>query len=348
MKILVKSLVVMLLLLTSGLAKALDLKSKVLVGYWHNFDNGSGFIKLRDVSPAWDVIHVAFAESDLQQNMVFAPFGESPEEFKSDIEFLHGRGTKVCISIGGANSIVKLNDEGSRDRFVASMSEIISKYGFDGIDIDLEGASLMLDPSDNDFRNPRTPAVVNLIQAVRELKARFGDEFLVSMAPETYYVQVGLVAYAGPAGAYLPVIHALRDILTFIHVQHYNSGSTEGLDGRSYNPSTADFHVALTEMLLQGFPVGRNSAAFFPPLRPDQVLIGLPAAPSAAGSGYTPPVEVQKAFTYLTQGNGFGGVYKTIHTYPSLRGLMTWSVNWDKHNHFEFSTSHRAYLDRLP
>ena len=27
------------------------LPARLLVGYWHNFDNGSGFIKLRDVSP---------------------------------------------------------------------------------------------------------------------------------------------------------------------------------------------------------------------------------------------------------------------------------------------------------
>ena len=33
-----------------------NLGSKLLVGYWHNFDNGTGIIKLRDVSPKWDVI----------------------------------------------------------------------------------------------------------------------------------------------------------------------------------------------------------------------------------------------------------------------------------------------------
>lgn len=36
--------------------------SKTMVGYWHNSDNGSGFIRLRDVSPKFDVVNVAFAE----------------------------------------------------------------------------------------------------------------------------------------------------------------------------------------------------------------------------------------------------------------------------------------------
>jgi chitinase len=27
---------------------------------------------------------------------------------------------------------------------------------------------------------------------------------------------------------------------------------------------------------------------------------------------------------------------------------MTWSINWDRFNNFEFSSSHRAFLDGLP
>ena len=40
-----------------------NLGSKLLVGYWHNFDNGTGIIKLKDVSPKWDVINVSFGET---------------------------------------------------------------------------------------------------------------------------------------------------------------------------------------------------------------------------------------------------------------------------------------------
>ena len=39
-----------------------NLGSKLLIGYWHNFDNGTGIIKLRDVSPKWDVINVSFGK----------------------------------------------------------------------------------------------------------------------------------------------------------------------------------------------------------------------------------------------------------------------------------------------
>ncbi len=251
--------------------------------------------------------------------------------------------------VGGANAIVHPDTDVKKKNFYDSMHEIIRNYGFDGIDIDLEGASLFLDAGDTDFKAPKTPAITNLINAVRELHTAFDKKLLVTMAPETFYVQVGFSSYAGPAGAYLPVIHALRDILTFIHVQHYNTGSVSALDDKAYNSGTADFHVALAEMLIAGFPVARNAAAIFPGLRPDQVIIGLPANASAAGSGFTANAEVQKALTYLIKGQGFGGTYQLRQAagYPEFRGLMTWSINWDAASNSEFSKSHRTFLDTL-
>ncbi len=40
-------------------------KRHKLIGYWHNFVNGAGCpIRLADMSDAWDVIDIAFAEND--------------------------------------------------------------------------------------------------------------------------------------------------------------------------------------------------------------------------------------------------------------------------------------------
>lgn len=40
-------------------------KKHRLIGYWHNFVNGAGCpIRLADMSQAWDVIDIAFAEND--------------------------------------------------------------------------------------------------------------------------------------------------------------------------------------------------------------------------------------------------------------------------------------------
>ncbi|MDR6227301.1 carbohydrate-binding protein [Desmospora profundinema] len=325
---------------------------KLLIGYWHNFDNGSSVIRLRDVSPRYDVIHVAFAEPTgrVPGEMGFTPFNATTEEFKADVEYLKSRGKKVVISIGGANAHVRLENSAQREQFVRSMTEIIQTYGFSGMDIDLEGSSLSLDGGDTDFRNPTTPAITHMIAAVQSIRSRFGSDFVLTMAPETAYVQGGYSAYGGPWGAYLPVIHALRNELTFIHVQHYNSGPMTALDGRVYSQGTADFQVAMAEMLLHGFPVAHNPNQIFPPLREDQVAFGLPATASAAPSGgYLASAEIEKALRYLAKGESFGGSYRLQKPggYPAFRGVMTWSINWDRASRDAFSSSVRRYLDGL-
>jgi chitinase len=329
-----------------------------IVGYWHNFDNGSGFIKLRDVSSQFDVIQVAFAEptSVSSGDIRFVPDSRTSEaEIKSDIQILHGRGKKVLISIGGANGQVVLNSATARTSFVNSVTSIIRNYGFDGLDIDFEGHSLSIDANDADFRNPTTAVITNLISAIRQIKGNIGGNFVLTMAPETFFVQLGYQFYGGTtcgscdrrAGAYLPVIHALRNDITILHVQHYNSGPIMGLDNQYHFMGSADFHVAMADMMLTGFPVA-NTGFTFPPLRQDQVAIGLPANVNAGG-GFTPVGEVRTALNYLYRGQAFGSYrLRGASSYPNMRGLMTWSINWDRFNNFEFSTQHGAYLDALP
>ncbi|SET63058.1 fibronectin type III domain-containing protein [Stigmatella erecta] len=335
-----------------------EVPSKILVGYWHNFDNGSGFIRLRNVSPKWDVINVSFAEPTSGATggtIGFTPYNSSEADFKADVAYLQSQGKKVIISIGGANGQVRLETATARTNFVNSMGAIIEKYGFDGMDIDFEGHSLSLDAGDADFKNPRTPVVTNLISAIRALRDRFGAKFLLTMAPETFFVQLGYAFYGGSciscdnrAGAYLPVIYAVRDILSWLQVQDYNSGPIIGLDDQYHTMGNADFHVAMTDMLLAGFPVGKNPNNVFPALRPDQVAIGLPAN-NNAGGGYTAPAEVQKAVNALVKGIPVGSytLRSNVANNKGFRGLMSWSVNWDAFANYEFTNSHRPYLDSL-
>ncbi|WP_283133513.1 chitinase [Rhizohabitans arisaemae] len=341
-----------------------DLPKRVMVGYLHaSFANGSGYVRMADVPAEWDVINLAFGEptTSTSGDIRFAqcpvaecPNVESEAEFIAGIRAKQAAGKKVLISIGGQYGQVQLTSTGARDAFVRSVGAIIDKYGLDGLDIDFEGQSLYLDQGDNDFRNPTTSVIVNLISAIRTLKARYGQRFVLTMAPETFFVQLGYQFYGTGrfgtsdrrSGSYLPVIHALRNDITLLHVQDYNSGPIIGLDNQYHTMGGHDFHVAMTDMLLAGFPVQGNASMVFPPLRPQQVAIGLPAAPWA-GNGYTTVGEVQKAYDCLAKGTNCGP-YRPRGVYPALRGLMTWSINWDRYNSFEFSRNHRAYLNALP
>jgi len=331
-----------------------------LVGYLHTtFANGSGYTRLADVPESWDVIDLAFGEptsvtsGDIRFDrcpVTECPDVESDADFKAAIKTKQAAGKKVLISIGGQNGQVQLTTAAARDTFVASVSKIIDDYGLDGLDIDFEGHSLFLNANDTDFRNPTTPVIVNLISALKTLKAEYGSKFVLSAAPETFFVQNGYQFYGTGkwggqdprCGAYLPVIHALRDDLTLLHVQDYNSGPIMGLDNQYHSMGGADFHIAMTDMLLTGFPVAGDANNVFPPLRPDQVAIGMPASTNA-GNGYVSPSEVTKTLDCLTKRTNCGS-YATHGTWPALRGLMTWSVNWDRYANWEFRKNFDAYF----
>lgn len=271
-----------------------------------------------------------------------------PADFARDMAALQDAGRTVLVSIGGAADPVVVDDPSDAALFTASMIGILEAWGFDGVDIDLEGSSLFLSPGDSDYRAPVSPRIVHFIAAIEALAEARGEGFVLTTAPETAFVQGGFAAYAGIWGAYLPVIHALRDRLALVHVQHYNTGSMFGRDGQVYEPATADFHVAMADMLLAGFTV--SGGIPFEPLEPQQVAIGLPATPEAAGSGFTAVGAVHDALDYLVLGVPFGGAYELADPdgYASFRGLMTWSINWDVEDGRSFSIPHREYLDGLP
>ncbi|MFF5225598.1 chitinase [Dactylosporangium sp. NPDC000521] len=338
------------------------LPKHALIGYLHaSFANGSGYVRMADIPAAWDIINLSFGEptsvtsGDIRFNrcpVAECPNVESDADFLAAIKAKQAQGKKVLISIGGQNGQVQLTTAGARDAFVNSVSAIIDRWGLDGLDIDFEGHSLYLNAGDSDFRNPTTPVVVNLIAALKSLKAKYGNKFVLTMAPETFFVQLGYQFYGGTtqgdnrAGSYLPVIHAVRDFLTVLHVQDYNSGPITGLDNQYHQMGNADFHIAMTDMMKAGFPVA-NTGQTFPGLREDQIAFGVPAAVSA-GNGYVAPAVVQAAVNCLVKGTGCGGYTLRGGTSPNFRGLMTWSINWDRYYSWEFMNTQEPFLNALP
>jgi chitinase len=282
------------------------------------------------VDPRYTVIEVSFAVPAVGStyDMVFSPAETAPATFIADVATLQAQGKKVLISIGGANATVHLDSDAERDQFVSSLLGIMDTYGFDGIDIDLEGASVAI--TGGTIAAPTDARIIRLIDAVNSIADQFesvnGVPMMLTMAPETAYVQGGMSAYGGIWGAYLPLIDALRGRLDILQVQLYNSGSMYGIDGDIYTQGTADFIVSQTEALLQGFTTG---GGFFAPLPPEKVAIGLPACPLAAGGGYVSPAVLEQAVDYLRGTGPQPGSYQRVATYPTLRGLMTWSINWD-------------------
>lgn len=317
--------------LSAQVQQTAGLCNNVIVGYWHSFDNKiSTVVKLRNVPCYYNVINISFfeAQSPSDPTVVFRldTLIESEAELINDIKICKARGQKVMASIGGANGAVSLPDQAAITKFVSSVSLLIDKFGIEGLDIDIESGIAL--NGDTDYKNPTTAVIKNLITAVKAVKAKYGSNFWITMAPEVAYVQGGIETYGSIWGAYLPIIHGLRSELNFLQVQYYNTGGNKANDGNSYNAATADFIVAMNDMLLSGFKIGNGQT--FEPLREDQVAFGLPSTTGAApAGGYLALAEVTKALNYLTKGTSFGGKYKLSKSFPGLRGIMTWSVNWD-------------------
>ncbi|WP_125722858.1 T9SS-translocated chitinase ChiA [Flavobacterium ustbae] len=344
----------------------IPLPSKVILGYAHSWENTAApFLYFSQmVGSKFNVVDYAFVETVNRDgytpilttndaryltNGVF-----NKQLLKNDIKSLRDSGVPVIVSIGGQNGHVVLENVTQKNIFVNGLKAIIDEYQFDGVDIDFEGGSMNF--SAGNLRDisyagiSAYPRLKNVVDAFKELKAYYGPGFLLTAAPETQYVQGGYTTYTDTFGSFLPIIQNLRNELDLLAVQLYNTGGENGLDGQYYGTAKkSNMVTALTDMIIKGYNIA-STGMHFDGLPASKVLIALPACPSAAGSGYLTPTEGINAMDYLRNGTTFSGRTYTMQPggpYPSLRGLMTWSVNWDASscgNSSELSKAYAAYF----
>lgn len=298
-----------------------NLPTHILTGYWQNFDNGAKCLKISDVPATYNIIAIAFAEATgnpgevtfkLDSSLASKLGGYTEQQFISDIAAAKTKKQKVILSVGGETGSVSVSSATAATNFANSVYALMVKYGFDGVDIDLENGI----------------NATYMTSALRQLSAKAGSGLIITMAPQTLDMQ-------SVNSGYFQVALNIKDILTVVNTQYYNSGTMLGQDGKVYSQGSVDFLTALAAIQLENG------------LRPDQVGLGLPASTKGAGSGYVSPSVVNAALDCLTTGTN-GGSYKPPRTYPSLRGAMTWSINWDASNNYDFANTVSAKLKTLP
>ncbi|MFC3994874.1 chitinase [Nocardiopsis sediminis] len=286
-----------------------------LTGYWHNFDNGSTTLPISDVPEAYNLIAVAFADNlaDTPGGITFNLAsdelgGYTEQQFKDDIAAAQAQGRKVVISVGGERGHVDVSNSEQAANFARTTYELMNEYGFDGVDIDLEhGINAQY-----------------MEEALRALSEQAGPELMITMAPQT-------IDFQAPTYGYYQLAEAIPDILTIINMQYYNSGSMLGCDGQVYSQGTVDFLTAQACIQLEL------------DLRPDQVGLGVPATPAAAGGGHQSPANVVAALDCLESGSGCGS-FTPEQPYGPIGGAMTWSINWDATNGYAFANEVGARL----
>ncbi|GHE71516.1 chitinase [Streptomyces cellulosae] len=295
-----------------------DLPRHAVTGYWQNFDNGAAVQRISDVPAQYDIIAVAFADATgtpgaVTFNLDSAGLnGYTVDQFKADVRAKQAAGKKVIISVGGEKGTVAVNDSASAANFANSVYALMQEYGFDGVDIDLENGL----------------NATYMTQALRSLSAKAGPSMILTMAPQTIDMQ-------STSNSYFQTALNVKDILTVVNMQYYNSGSMLGCDGKVYSQGSVDFLTALACIQLEGG------------LDPSQVGLGLPASTRGAGSGYVAPSVVNAALDCLTRGTNCGS-FKPSKTYPALRGAMTWSTNWDATAGNAWSNAVGPHVHALP
>ncbi|MFF0686232.1 chitinase [Streptomyces albogriseolus] len=295
-----------------------DLPRHAVTGYWQNFNNGAAVQKISDVPDQYDIIAVAFADATgtpgaVTFNLDSAGLnGYTVDQFKADVRAKQEAGKKVIISVGGEKGTVAVNDSASATNFADSVYALMREYGFDGVDIDLENGL----------------NATYMTQALRALSAKAGPSMILTMAPQTIDMQ-------STSNSYFRTALNVKDILTVVNMQYYNSGSMLGCDGKVYSQGSVDFLTALACIQLENG------------LDPSQVGLGLPASTRGAGSGYVAPSVVNAALDCLTRGTNCGS-FKPSKTYPGLRGAMTWSTNWDATAGNAWSNAVGPHVHALP
>ncbi|WP_069884065.1 chitinase [Streptomyces luteocolor] len=290
---------------------------KVLQGYWENWDGASngvhppfGWTPITDSrirEHGYNVLNAAFPVIRSDGTVLWEDGMDATVKVATPAEMCQAKadGATLLMSIGGATAGIDLSSPAVADRFVETIVPILKKYNFDGIDIDIETG---LVGSGN--INQLSPSQTNLIRIIDGVLARMPAGFGLTMAPETAYVTGGSVTYGSIWGAYLPVIKKYADNgrLWWLNMQYYN-GSMYGCSGDSYSAGTVQGFTAQTDCLNKGLVIQGTTIK----VPYDKQVPGLPAQPGAGG-GYMAPNLVSQAW------NTYNG---------ALKGLMTWSLNWD-------------------
>jgi len=306
---------------------------KVLQGYWENWDGASngvhpglGWIPINDsriLQHGYNVIAAAFPVIRSDGTVLWENGMDAGVKVSTPAEMCAAKasGATILMSIGGAAAGIDLSSSAVADRFVATVVPILKAYNFDGIDIDIETGLV-----GSGSIGTLSTSQANLVRIIDGVLAAMPSNFGLTVAPETAYVTGGSVTYGSIWGSYLPIIKKYVDNgrLWWLNMQYYN-GSMYGCSGDSYSAGTVQGFTVQTQCLNNGLTVQGTTIR----VPYDKQVPGLPAR-SGAGGGYMAPSLVSQAYNSVS----------------SIKGLMTWSINWDGSKSWTFGDNVKSLEGR--
>ncbi|AIW21725.1 DUF5011 domain-containing protein [Vibrio coralliilyticus] len=295
----------------------------ILEGYWHNWCNvggGDGYrqgssacIQLNEVPRDYNVVMVSFmkvfdeTEGRIPTFRLDPALGMSEQDFIKQIGELNAQGRSVLISMGGANAHIAMQS-GDEQPLAEEIIRLTELYGFDGLDIDLEQSAIR--EKDNE------QVIVDALKIVKEHYRKSDKNFIIAMAPEFPNLR------HAANQSYKAYIENLEGYYDWISPQFYNQAG-DGVNG-DYSGEACSGWLAQNndeckkEFIYWSSYNVANGIDGYVKIPHDKLVYGIPANNDAANNGFVKdPQDLFDAFAQL-EAEGLG-----------LRGIMTWSVNWD-------------------
>lgn len=277
----------------------------------------------------------------------------------SYIKALQAAGVKVLLSLGGAstsipNTTVDFDQVVSAasstntfvQTFVSSLEGLLTQYGFDGFDFDIEHGL----NAGGTFSNPSGDIAV-LASIINTMHTNHPN-VLLSLAPQIANISANS-GFNATWGNYASLIMQTHQSLSWVGIQMYNSGCAYGINLICYDPNNAnspDTSVAMATDLLENWPAKTASGQItgFQPyisyLTPSQVVLGYPAANSSGASDGSPagiPSTIKRAIQCLRTAVASPNAcdtYTPPRAYPGIGGVFEWQITYDQSNHYQFAT----------
>jgi chitinase len=152
----------------------------------------------RSLPAGYTLLFSAFALIESNGSVFYEP-DQDNDALVADIAARKAAGQPVILSVGGAGGAKSgLTSTSQRKAFLSSIMPVIDKYGFSGIDWDIETDGKV--------------SVDNLAAASRSLVNHYGRAFVITVAP-----------YGSTTATYKQLVRKIKDILTFVGYQFYGT-----------------------------------------------------------------------------------------------------------------------------
>ena len=155
----------------------------VVAGYWQQYE-GPALSTLMVEAPQYNLLWCAFALGNGGQNMTFQPYVQNDASFVADLKEYRAKGGITGISIGGGVTVDKqgrdqrtyIRNKAEAMKVFTSLRPIITKYGFQGVDDDLE----------NGTKEGQGFTYEGLHELFRLLREEYGPDFVLASTPRPY------------------------------------------------------------------------------------------------------------------------------------------------------------------